>query len=63
MKKTEPRLSKHDKLNKLERAYADKQLSREEYEMWKNIYAKEQMIEEAEVPNSRNIRRRRPNMR
>jgi len=33
--------SKNDKLNKLERALAEKQISREEYELWKEVYAKE----------------------
>jgi len=30
-----------DKLNKLELAYAEKQLSRTEYDMWKTVYQKE----------------------
>jgi len=48
-KKTDPAKSaKLDKLNKLERDYAEKQLSRAEYEMWKAVYQKE-------VPFNENI--------
>lgn len=32
---------KSDKLNKLERALAERKISREEYDMWKEVYAKE----------------------
>jgi len=30
-----------EKLNKLERALAENQISRAEYEMWRDVYAKE----------------------
>ncbi len=36
-----PVSGKNEKLNKLERALAERQISREEYEMWKEVYAKE----------------------
>ena len=42
VKKTEPAKSdKMEKLNKLERALAENQISRAEYEMWREVYAKE----------------------
>lgn len=41
-KKTESAMSdKMEKLNKLERALAENQISKKEYEMWRNVYAKE----------------------
>ena len=41
-KKTEPAKSeKMEKLNKLERALAENQISRKEYDMWREVYAKE----------------------
>ena len=41
-KKTEPAKSdKIEKLNKLERALAENQISRTEYDMWREVYAKE----------------------
>jgi len=41
-KKTEPAKSdKIEKLNKLERALAENQISRTEYNMWREVYAKE----------------------
>ena len=41
-KKSEPAQSaKMEKLNKLERALAENQISRAEYEMWRDVYAKE----------------------
>ena len=41
-KKTEPAKSdKMEKLNKLERALAENQISRTEYDMWREVYAKE----------------------
>jgi hypothetical protein len=41
-KKTEPAKSdKMEKLNKLERALAENQISRDEYDMWREVYAKE----------------------
>lgn len=61
-KQTKPdKPTKMDKLNKLERAYAEKQLSREEYEMWKNIYLKEGSAQEyitEEAYRPRKTRRR-----
>jgi len=41
-KKTESAKSdKMEKLNKLERALAENQISRDEYDMWREVYAKE----------------------
>lgn len=41
-KKTEPAKSeKMEKLNKLERSLAENQISRKEYDMWREVYAKE----------------------
>ena len=41
-KKTDPAKSdKTEKLNKLERALAENQISRTEYDMWREVYAKE----------------------
>ncbi|OFY07325.1 MAG: hypothetical protein A2W93_12045 [Bacteroidetes bacterium GWF2_43_63] len=40
-KPTSVQSAKMEKLNKLERALAENQISRSEYEMWKNVYAKE----------------------
>ena len=41
-KKTEPAKSdKMEKLNKLERALAENQISKMEYDMWRVVYAKE----------------------
>ncbi|MGD9492364.1 MAG: hypothetical protein AB7V36_03305 [Bacteroidales bacterium] len=40
-KPTSVQSAKMEKLNKLERALAENQISRAEYEMWKNVYAKE----------------------
>ena len=41
-KKTDPTKSdKMEKLNKLERALAENQISRKEYDMWREVYAKE----------------------
>ena len=48
-KKTDPAKSdKMEKLNKLERALAENQISRKEYDMWREVYSKE-------VPFSENI--------
>lgn len=42
VKKTEPAKSdKMEKLNKLERALAENQISKTEYDMWRVVYAKE----------------------
>ena len=40
--------AKMEKLNKLERALAENQISRKEYDMWREVYSKE-------VPFSENI--------
>jgi RNA polymerase primary sigma factor len=40
--------SKQDKRNKLELAFAEKKLSRDDYEMWRDIYSKEKNFNEAE---------------
>lgn len=48
-KKTEIiQFSKQDKRNKLELAFAEKKLSRDDYEMWRDIYSKEKNYNEAE---------------
>jgi len=62
-KKTESAKSdKMEKLNKLERALAENQISRAEYEMWRDVYAKEvpfnQNLIEEEDYRPRKTRRR-----
>lgn len=47
-KPTTAQSAKMEKLNKLERALAENQISRAEYEMWRDVYAKE-------VPFNQNI--------
>ncbi len=47
------------KLNKLERAYAEKQISHSEYELWKKVYMNETEYVEEPLPASRKQRRRR----
>ena len=61
-KPTSVQSAKMEKLNKLERALAENQISRSEYEMWKNVYAKEvpfnANITEEEDQRPRKTRRR-----
>lgn len=59
MKATESTKKKTDKLTKLERAYAEKQISHSEYEMWKHVYMNEKNVVEEPLPVSRKKRRRR----
>jgi len=59
MKAKETPKKKTDKLNKLERAYAEKQISYSEYEMWKKVYMNEKEFVEEPLPVSRKKRRRR----
>lgn len=59
MKAKETPKKKIDKLNKLERAYAEKQISYSEYEMWKNVYMNEKDVAEESMPVSHKKRRRR----
>lgn len=58
MKAKDNTKKKTDKLNKLERALAEKQISHGEYEMWKKVYANEKDIAEDSAPASRKKRRR-----
>lgn len=56
---TKKKSDKLEKLNKLERAYAEKQISHSEYEMWKKVYMNEKEFVEEPLPASRKKRRRR----
>ncbi|MPM02739.1 hypothetical protein SDC9_48994 [bioreactor metagenome] len=58
MKAKENTKKKTDKLNKLERAYAEKQISQGEYEMWKKVYANEKDPVDESVPVAHKKRRR-----
>ncbi|HPB02911.1 MAG: hypothetical protein AB7V36_01210 [Bacteroidales bacterium] len=59
MKTKETTKKKTDKLNKLERALAEKQISYSEYEMWKTVYMNEkEFVEEPRIVSRKKRRRR-----
>jgi hypothetical protein len=57
MKAKESNKKKIDKLNKLERAFAEKLISHGEYEMWKKVYSNEKEAADEELPVAHKKRR------